>query len=356
MEFDLNYTFKSKDIDSFLKAGALLTLPNGEYFLGLRPLGTISDPEGETLFYAQKFFGELLEPFILYGQRAQIKKADLLKILSTVDKVNEQKDPTWTEPEKMEFLNTFELILNEMDKGKLKIAVPIVFEHAKAKVTPQMKANFLINLLNADHGGYAFAHWDEDFGIIGLTPELLFEKSGDEIRTVALAGTAKTENEFSEDQKLKTEHNVVIEDILARLKSLGVAEVEKTALQKFGSIYHLKTDLIFKKAKQEATFDKLIAQLHPTAALGVFPREFDWQWLRNLGGLRRRQFYGAPIGLRDADGNGFAYVAIRSLQWDSTEMWISSGAGMLADSDPEKEWEELKLKRDLTKKILGFSH
>jgi menaquinone-specific isochorismate synthase len=365
VDFDFSYTFKPKDLESFFKAGAFFSLPktvgalnrdtaaDDEYFLGLRPLGNVSDPEGATLVYAPTFFGEIDEPYVLFGQRAKLSKDEFLKALKEVP-LDDLKSITWDEPDKTDFLNTFELILNEMDKGTLKKAVPIVYESAKYKISNALKAKCIQQLLQSDHGGFAYGFWDEEGGIIGLTPELLFSLDKNGVNTAALASTAKSTDELLKDPKLLKEHQLVIDDISSRLAKVGEVKPFKTEPKQYGSLFHLQTPIQVSNVKSEVNFEALIHQMHPTAALGVYPREFDWKWLRNLGGLRRRKRYGSPLGLRDESGHGFAIVGIRNIQWDKEEIWVSAGVGMIAESDPEKEWDELKLKRNLTKKILGL--
>lgn len=353
MDFDLGYKLKQGDLNAFLKRGAFLNVDLNQYFVGLRPLGEVSDPGGETLFFNPHFFMEGENPYTLFGQRAQVTGDELSRFVS---QLAPQDSPRleWQKPDKADFLNVFELILNEMDKGTLKKAVPVAFEVTKTAISDALKAHLILSVLRSDHGGFGYGFWDDTGGIIGLTPELLFAHKGDKVETMALAGTSKNAEELISDAKLKVEHQLVVQDIHERLGQLGRVSVGESAPEQFGSIYHLKTPVQLVPKPDQGHFEDLVTALHPTAALGVFPRTFDWQWLRNLGGLRRRRHYGAPIGLRSESGQGICFVAIRNIQWDTQEMWISSGAGMLAESDPEKEWSELELKRELTKKILGL--
>ena len=89
--------------------------------------------------------------------------------------------------------------------------------------------------------------------------------------------------------------------------------------------------------------------LHPTAALGGFPRKNALQLIKELEN-QDRGWYGAPIGWFDSNGDGEFVVAIRSGIVAGNEAWLYSGAGIVADSDPASEWEEsqIKLKPMLT--------
>ena len=57
-----------------------------------------------------------------------------------------------------------------------------------------------------------------------------------------------------------------------------------------------------------------------------------------------RGWFGAPIGMIDANLDGLFAVGIRSAVTDNTRAWLYAGAGIVADSDPQAEWEETGLK------------
>ena len=97
----------------------------------------------------------------------------------------------------------------------------------------------------------------------------------------------------------------------------------------------------------------LIRTLHPTAALGGFPRAAAKTWLEAQpeAGIRGR--FGAPFGYVD-DEAALILVAIRNIQRFDDKIWLGSGCGVVEGSQPEKEWEELKLKRHSVREMLGM--
>jgi len=87
----------------------------------------------------------------------------------------------------------------------------------------------------------------------------------------------------------------------------------------------------------------LVAALHPTPAVGGVPGEAALQLIHQLEGFERG-WYAGPVGWVDADGNGDFVVAIRSGLFCGNTATLFGGAGIVANSDPDKEWEETGLK------------
>jgi menaquinone-specific isochorismate synthase len=104
------------------------------------------------------------------------------------------------------------------------------------------------------------------------------------------------------------------------------------------------------------SFFEMIRRLHPTAALGVWPRtEAGERWLREADrGVKRRTF-GAPFGLEREDHSALALVAIRNLQLSGDKIRVGSGAGLLAESRLEREFDELREKREQVKALFGVA-
>jgi menaquinone-specific isochorismate synthase len=103
---------------------------------------------------------------------------------------------------------------------------------------------------------------------------------------------------------------------------------------------------------EKMSFAEMVRRLHPTAALGVSPRtQAGERWLREADrGVKRRTF-GAPFGIEREDLSALALVAIRNVQWHGDDVRVGSGAGMLPESQLEREFEELRQKRDQVKSL-----
>ena len=177
---------------------------------------------------------------------------------------------------------------------------------------------------------------------------------------MALAGTRSAENadELLTDAKELREHRFVVDDIVRRLAPFGNIEIGPLGILRLPSIAHLATSIRFEEygGADKMSFADMVRRLHPTAALGVWPRtEAGERWLREADrGVKRRTF-GAPFGLELEVHSALALVAIRNLQLGGDRIRVGSGAGLLPESRLEREFEELRDKREQVKALFGVS-
>ena len=171
---------------------------------------------------------------------------------------------------------------------------------------------------------------------------------------MALAGTRSTRQpsqNLMQDLKERGEHQWVLQDICQRIEALtGKAPQQSvTGEWTWGSLVHLRTDIRWQDAKRAPW--KWVQQLHPTPALGVYPREAQ-QWLAQQPEANCRARFGAPFGVQLDKDQSLYVVAIRNTQWDKDGCRLGSGCGVVEQSDLNKEWRELQLKRAGVIKIL----
>lgn len=188
----------------------------------------------------------------------------------------------------------------------------------------------------------------------GATPELLAEVTGSKLRTVALAGSIGRGQTGPEDEALgrqllanpkeRHEHALVVEAVQESLQPLvsHLAIAAQPSLLKLSNIQHLQTEISGHLNGQPGILP-VVAALHPTPALGGRPRALALQLLEQTEPVARG-WYGAPLGWLDPDLNGMFAVAIRSAVSVGREALLYAGAGIVADSVPEKEWQETQLK------------
>ena len=188
----------------------------------------------------------------------------------------------------------------------------------------------------------------------GATPERLVMVQGREVNTVALAGSIGRGKTREEDQQLSNvllnsikerhEHRLVVEDLKSRLQSFAseLDIADQPDISYLINIQHLKTN-ISGTLKNGSSILDVVEGLHPTAALGGFPREGALQLIKELE-RQERGWFGAPIGWFDSNGDGEFVVAIRSGVVLGKEAWLYSGAGIVADSLPANEWKETQMK------------
>lgn len=205
-----------------------------------------------------------------------------------------------------------------------------------------------------------FAVARENRVFVGATPERLVQLQNGEARTMALAGTIRRGATPAEDKQLgeellispknRVEHAVVVDIIYEALRQSGV-EVARPGLPgllRLKNVQHLYTPL-GGSWREPGTILRLVEALHPTPALGGYPRKTSLGFIREKEGLDRG-WYGAPLGWLDYRGEGEFVVAIRSALLEGAVATLFAGCGIVADSEPESEYNEscVKLKAMLS--------
>lgn len=189
---------------------------------------------------------------------------------------------------------------------------------------------------------------------VSATPERLVKLTAGVLQTAAVAGTAPRGVEKYQDQALGTallqdkknrsEQQIVVAEIKRRLTPLTThLEIpDEPILLKSQRVQHLYTPIRAHLAANENIFT-LIAALHPTPALGGYPKEAALtlirRWEPDFRGL-----FGAPFGYVTFAGTGEFAVAIRSMLIHGQRAKLFAGAGIVAASDPKQEVQETSLK------------
>lgn len=323
-------------------------------------------------FYAPDFFLDSPQPWLLPEDPADLEGVQTLSAQELSAQLAPSADAAlpvdarqWHGPKRSEFDQDFGDLQAHFQAGKLRKAVPVFFEHADGPVSPAQTARWIAASLRAPETLLPYGCWTEGGGMLGASPEVLFEVRGGTLKTMALAGTlaaphsgaAAAEALFLADPKERKEHNLVVEGIVDALAPLGAVTVGAARILKLPGLWHLQTS-IEAALREDLSMENLVRRLHPTPALGGSPRaaSLDWLWQQDLGRSEadRRGGFGAPFGVQSPDGSLFCLVAVRSLQWDHKRMRIGAGCGIIQESRPEREWEELRRKRETVKRLLGI--
>jgi len=190
--------------------------------------------------------------------------------------------------------------------------------------------------------------------LIGATPELLVRRRGDRLETEALAGSAPRGKTAAEDARLAEEllrsekdgreHRIVIDSIRRRLEPfLNEVQVSaQTRLLQLPNVQHLRTPVAGVMRPGLHLFE-VLAELHPTPAVGGTPRIPAYQAIRELETFDRGLYAGA-VGWVNGTGDGEFAVAIRATLIDGEKARLYAGAGIVAGSDPAREWQETEVK------------
>lgn len=260
----------------------------------------------------------------------------------------------WEEPLVDPFAEVFGEVSQAIRGGSIEKSVPVVTARGC------LKKGTGPDLLNSLSGAraplrpYAWIAGEEGFA--GLSPELLFRLDGGALQTMALAGTARSEEReaFGVDEKEIREHEFVAQTLLAKLSDLGVTNRHPREVMDLGRLVHFHSRIDVELSSPQE-IDRLVSILHPTPALGPLPRTAETmdQLLAWRTRLHCPPWFGAPFGLWK-DGVFEALVAIRLVAWSGEKLLIPSGCGIIEESRLVNEWRELRLKREAVRVCFGL--
>jgi len=190
-------------------------------------------------------------------------------------------------------------------------------------------------------------------GFFGATPERLVTRHGRTVTTGALAGTTGRGDtpaeddwlaqELLDDEKNVHEHELVAETIREQLSPFASSiTAGQRRVRRLETVQHLFTPITATLDSDTHVLD-VVEALHPTPAVGGLPPETALATIRDTEPFDRG-WYAAPVGWIDAAGNGSFAVAIRSALARGDQTTLFAGVGVVADSDPDREWDEVQLK------------
>jgi menaquinone-specific isochorismate synthase len=200
-------------------------------------------------------------------------------------------------------------------------------------------------------------------GLVGATPELLLSLEGDLVRSRVLAGTVGRADDEAEDaalgagllasEKDRWEHQLAadsVRDVLGP-RCTDLTYEPEPRLLRLDNVQHLATDLTGHLDVPASSLE-LVAELHPTAAVGGTPRGHALEMIRELEGMDRGR-YAAPVGWTTADGDGEWGIALRCAQIEGARARLFAGVGVVSASLPESELEETRLKLLAMQRVMG---
>jgi isochorismate synthase len=188
---------------------------------------------------------------------------------------------------------------------------------------------------------------------LGATPERMARVSNGSVGLAAVAGTMprggtpEADDAYAarllDSRKEREEHQIVVDAILAAVRGLGAVECpERPQVVKLSNLQHLITPITLHPERPTSML-ALLERLHPTPAVGGHPREEAFALIRECERFERG-WYGAPVGWLNARGEGEFAVALRAGKLAGERLQLFAGGGIMADSDPEREFEETQIK------------
>jgi menaquinone-specific isochorismate synthase len=192
-------------------------------------------------------------------------------------------------------------------------------------------------------------------GLVGSSPETLVTASSGSVTARVLAGSAPRGADPAADvesaaalatsSKDLDEHQFALRSLLASLAphARNITSSEQPFTLKLPNLWHLASDVEGDLSDGSSSLD-LISALHPTAAVAGTPTNKALTLIAELEPFDRGRYAG-PVGWVGADGDGEWAIALRSAQVDEDDTITAyAGAGIVADSDPEKELAETRMK------------
>lgn len=197
---------------------------------------------------------------------------------------------------------------------------------------------------------------------LGATPEPLALVQGGELGLFSLAGSRRRGSTPEEDEALarellaspkeRWEHQLVLDAIRRDVSDLAVDPryPPEPAVMKLANIQHLSTPISARLAPGRTVLD-VVERLHPTPAVGGWPRAEALDAIRRLEAMDRG-WYAGPVGWVDASGDGEFFVALRSALVGAEVARLYAGAGIVGDSDPAAELDEIETKLDALRGVI----
>ena len=380
----------------WLEEGFILQRPQQDYLLGQGPFSYSDQPGFQTLYHPDFFLSRKkpwLKPSIIWKTNKK-KLADFLFEQDPFPKKNQfnlfpknQTEET-SKPQDLKsrlfqnskypldwagtgwdhFFHNHKNFFNHSKKPSFVLYQEVFFQAQQAihrgifqKVVPAFCESFSVrpkllllmqNLFKKTDRfsqGFLYGAWNKKSGILGFTPELLFSLKENIFSTMALAGTGFYSGaSLFKDKKEMKEHHFVVRSLQEALKDLVKWDKKIMSEMHFPPLKHLRTDLKGQWISR-LNFEDICKALHPTAALGGYPKKQAWTWLKNQVSQNKRKYFGAPFGFFEDRTKAFCLVALRALEWDDQKSEIFSGGGLIKESLLQKEWRELALKRNQVK-------
>ncbi|MEC4891792.1 MAG: anthranilate synthase component I [Oscillatoria sp. PMC 1051.18] len=218
------------------------------------------------------------------------------------------------------------------------------------------------------------SYWQTPWGaVISCSPERLIKLLGNQVETRPIAGTRSRGITLAEDEKLaqelisnskeRAEHIMLVDlerNDLGRVCEWGTVKVDELlTIEKYSHVMHLVSNVIGKLDPNCDAID-LIRAVFPGGTITGCPKVRCLEIIEELEPVKRNLFYGS-CGYLDWRGNLDLNIFIRTLLYakinnsNQAKIWGQIGAGIVADSDPKKEWLESLQKAQAQLKALNIA-
>lgn len=226
-------------------------------------------------------------------------------------------------------------------------------------ISRRFEAEYDGSLLNAyrvlrttNPSPYMYYMQIKDMQIAGTSPETMVKLTNGKLMTFPVAGTRQRGKSIEEDQVLEkelladekecAEHNMLVDlarNDLGRISEYGSVKVaDYMAIHRFSKVMHIASTVVGDLAKGKTCGDTIEALL-PAGTLSGAPKFRACEIIDELEPVARG-VYGGAIGYMDFSGNLDVCIAIRTAVKKGKKVYVQAGAGIVADSIPENEYQE----------------
>lgn len=234
----------------------------------------------------------------------------------------------------------FQIVISRRDYGRM-TGDPLAFYEALRRLNPSPYMYYL------------------DFGmrrVIGASPEMLLRVEDRTATTFPIAGTRplgatlpetdRFKRELFADEKERAEHNMLVDlarNDLGKVCRFGSVQVPQYMIvERYSHVQHLVSRVEGELAAGKDALDAFAA-MFPAGTVSGAPKPRAMQILHDLEGTARGPYAGV-VGYLSLNGNLDTAIAIRTLFADGPTYYLQAGAGIVADSDPAREWMETEHK------------
>lgn len=251
---------------------------------------------------------------------------------------------------------TEEAFVQNVKTAKEYIAAGEIFQVVLSQrfTTPVAEEPFSVyrRLRSLNPSPYMFFLRCEDVTLVGASPEMLTRVDGKTVTTRPIAGTRRRgrseeedralERELLQDPKEMAEHVMLVDlgrNDIGRVARYGTVRVKEYAkVERFSHVMHLVSEVAGELAEGKDAIDALEA-CFPAGTLTGAPKVRAMQIINELETVKRGP-YGGAVGYLDFTGNMDTCITIRTIVIKDGTAYIQTGAGIVADSEPEAEYRE----------------
>ena len=211
-------------------------------------------------------------------------------------------------------------------------------------------------LRNLNPSPYMFFYHFDDFHVVGASPEILVRREGETVTVRPIAGTRPRGHTREQDEALATElladpkeiaEHVMLMDLgrndVGRVADIGTVKItDNMAIERYSHVMHIVSNVEGQVDRKISNID-VIKATFPAGTLSGAPKVRAMQIIDEFEPTKRG-VYGGAVGYLGFNGDMDLAIAIRTAVLKNGMLYVQSGAGIVADSVPQSEWQETQNK------------